>query len=576
MNEAKEFRKLHSSPLELTGSLSSSGRSVSRLAQPPTLFGDNGSPSNGTGGKLPQLWKQLKQKFSGSSSSSTNNRFTRSSTSELPINGANERTYSGPKSPASPGPALPATPRAVPDAIHSACSSPVAIARNGLFSNSPSSGWRVRADRPPTRDRFGSAGNMSLQPSSLTNSGPLPRPMSPVADPLAEPERLPAPAPTSDAVPDSPPAAPAPPSMATGAKVLTVSPALPAAMRRNVWCLEDYQVSKRLYKGASSSVYKATCLHSGLPVALKVYFLARMPDNIVHMLKREIEIHAQLVHKHVAQLYAAFLDSDQRVVLVQEYAARGDLYVTHKRLGGRMQPDQVAELVMKPFLDALSYLHSKGICHRDIKPENILFTQNWRLLLADFGVSINLHQERAVTRAGTEGYMAPEVERCPLKADPQDNKDNRELAYSTAVDIWAVGVLAYELMVGFPPVVAPAPAAGSTAGFVRSEMTAAALHFPASVPPLARAFITAALAPDPADRPTASALLQHAWILAVAGPRRPAISSSEIPASDIDVGCEPGTPAGRSGPLPAWQPHPPPGARSGASFSRSHALPVMT
>ncbi|KAG2494938.1 hypothetical protein HYH03_006873 [Edaphochlamys debaryana] len=283
-------------------------------------------------------------------------------------------------------------------------------------------------------------------------------------------------------------------------------------MRRPAWSLGDFRLHKKLYKGTHTSIYQATCLHSGLPVALKVYFLARMPDNIVHMLKREIEIHAQLVHKHVAQLYAAFLDSEQRVMLVQEYAARGDLLGLLQRLGGRMQPDQVGDLVVRPFLDALSHLHSKGICHRDIKPENILFTQNWRLLLADFGVSINLHQERAVTRAGTEGYMAPEVERCPLKADPQDNKDNRELAYSTAVDIWAVGVLAYELMVGFPPVVAPAPAAGSTAGFVRSEMTAAALHFPASVPPLARAFITAALAPDPADRPTAAALLQHPWL----------------------------------------------------------------
>ncbi|KAG2494940.1 hypothetical protein HYH03_006875 [Edaphochlamys debaryana] len=334
-----------------------------------------------------------------------------------------------------------------------------------------------------------------------------------------------------------------------GSALLSLSPALPIEMQRSQgWSLSQFHISKRIYKGNSSSVYKATCLHSGLPVALKVYFLARMPDNIVHMLKREIEIHAQLVHKQVAQLYAAFLDPEQRVVLVQKYASRGDLYGMVRKLGGRMPSDQVRDLVVRPFLDALAYLHSKGICHRDIKPENILFTQNWRLLLADFGVSINLHQERAVTRAGTEGYMAPEVERCPLKADPQDNKDNRELAYSTAVDIWAVGVLAYELMVGFPPVVTPAPAAGSTAGFVRSEMTAAALHFPASVPPLARAFITAALAPDPADRPTAAALLWHPWILASPVAPTPA-SVSETPNGETR-GPSPPTPAP---PMSSWQ-----------------------
>jgi serine/threonine protein kinase len=49
--------------------------------------------------------------------------------------------------------------------------------------------------------------------------------------------------------------------------------------------------------------------------------------------------------------------------------------------------------------------------------------------------------------------MAPEVERCPIKYQPQDNKNVPGLAYTTAVDIWATGVLAYELLVGFPPFV---------------------------------------------------------------------------------------------------------------------------
>ena len=55
-------------------------------------------------------------------------------------------------------------------------------------------------------------------------------------------------------------------------------------------------------------------------------------------------------------------------------------------------------------------MHTRGIIHRDIKPENILFTKgDCRLKLADFGLAIDLRQERAVTRAGTLDYMAPEV-----------------------------------------------------------------------------------------------------------------------------------------------------------------------
>ena len=165
----------------------------------------------------------------------------------------------------------------------------------------------------------------------------------------------------------------------------------------------------------------------------------------------------------------------------------------------------------------------------------MLFTTDWRLLVADFGVSINLHHERAVTRAGTEGYMAPEVERCPLKAEPQENKDKPQLAYSTAVDIWAVGCMAYELMVGFPPAIAraqqdsQAAAAGSVGGFVASQMTAAALHFPASIPQTARDFVMAALAADPTERPTAAQLLQHMWLLQAAAAqatRRAAVATA--------------------------------------------------
>jgi hypothetical protein len=55
------------------------------------------------------------------------------------------------------------------------------------------------------------------------------------------------------------------------------------------------------------------------------------------------------------------------------------------------------------------YLHTRGIVHRDIKPENILFSAGMCLKLADFGLAIDLRQERAVTRAGTLDYMAPEV-----------------------------------------------------------------------------------------------------------------------------------------------------------------------
>ncbi|PNH03946.1 Aurora kinase B, partial [Tetrabaena socialis] len=287
--------------------------------------------------------------------------------------------------------------------------------------------------------------------------------------------------------------------------LLVMGPAVPADQRRADWSMADYMISRMLFKGSRTSVYKATCLRSGTPVALKVYFLDRVPTNVIHQVIREIKINAALCHRSILTFCGAFQDS-KRLVLVGEYAARGDLFNLKSRLDRPMAEEEVRELVLKPLLDALSYMHGKGFCHRDIKPENLLYTADWGLRLADFGVSINLAEERAVTRAGTADYMAPEVERCPLKINPNDNKHNQSLAYTTAVDVWSVGVLAYELLVGFPPVVGGSDGSG-VPGFDCST-----LSFPASVSLGARDFVSAALERHPEDRPTVRQLQCHAWL----------------------------------------------------------------
>jgi serine/threonine protein kinase len=78
-------------------------------------------------------------------------------------------------------------------------------------------------------------------------------------------------------------------------------------------------------------------------------------------------------------------------------------------------------------------------------------THVWLPTPTDFGLSIDLGQERAVTRVGTLDYMAPEVVVCPDKAHPQEHKDNSKLWYDFAVDVWAAGILAYELVCGKAP-----------------------------------------------------------------------------------------------------------------------------
>ncbi|GLC75256.1 hypothetical protein PLESTF_001614000 [Pleodorina starrii] len=288
--------------------------------------------------------------------------------------------------------------------------------------------------------------------------------------------------------------------------ILAVSSALPTRMRRPLWSLEDYQLLKQLHRGYASDVYQARCKVSGEMVALKVYKLAEQGDIQRMQLYREIKLHAKLRHSNIVQYYACFLEQ-QRVILVTEYATGGDLLRIMYKCGGRLFERQAVNLVLQPFLTALHYLHTQGIVHRDIKPENVLFAEGKILKLADFGLAINLREERANTRAGTLDYMAPEVLRCPTKKTPDENKGNPESAhYHQAVDAWAVGVFAYELIVGAPPF-----KAAQMIDTARNIMHAP-VSFPDTVSDLAKDFIMRALHKDSTVRLTVLEMLHHPWI----------------------------------------------------------------
>ncbi|CAM9584795.1 unnamed protein product, partial [Laminaria digitata] len=96
-----------------------------------------------------------------------------------------------------------------------------------------------------------------------------------------------------------------------------------------------------------------------------------------------------------------------------------------------------AAVYVKEVADALSYCHSKHVIHRDLKPENLLVGHNGELKIADFGWSVHAPSNRRQTFCGTLDYLPPEM---------VEGKDHDE-----AVDIWALGVLMYELLVGNPP-----------------------------------------------------------------------------------------------------------------------------
>lgn len=293
---------------------------------------------------------------------------------------------------------------------------------------------------------------------------------------------------------------------ATMRKTLAVTPSCPPSLsqRADSWSIHDFVLDRKLGSGAASCVHCATVRGTdALKVALKSYNKHAMTRLNEHQVRREIQIHSKLRHRNVVDLWGAFEDAD-RIVLLME-VANGDLFDLMKLSGGKFEEIQVVE-VMVQVLEGLQYLHARNVVHRDLKPENVLVMRGGILKLADFGLSIDLAEERAVTRVGTVNFMAPETLHCPSKKLPGDNKERDDLWYGAKVDTWACGAIAYELLVG------RAPFERKTTQQTVCAIINAPPVIPESMSLDAGTFVMRALAKRAIYRPTISRMLQHPFL----------------------------------------------------------------
>ncbi|XP_013793648.1 aurora kinase-like, partial [Limulus polyphemus] len=166
-----------------------------------------------------------------------------------------------------------------------------------------------------------------------------------------------------------------------------------------------------------------------------VLFKSQLQKNgVEHQLRREIEIQSHLKHPNILQLYNYFYD-DTRIFLILEFAARGELFKELQKCG--KFDDKRAATYIAQLCHALLYCHEKKVIHRDIKPENLLLGLNGELKIADFGWSVHAPSSRRATMCGTLDYLPPEM---------IENK-----TYNEKVDLWSLGILCYEFLVGKPP-----------------------------------------------------------------------------------------------------------------------------
>lgn len=199
-----------------------------------------------------------------------------------------------------------------------------------------------------------------------------------------------------------------------------------------------YRVHRRLGTGGMAHVYAASHAVLGRPLVIKVLLshLAREAE-MRERFRREAEAAAQLNHPHICPILD-FGETEESVWLVMPYLSGGsaaDVLVRE-----RVFAAERAAAICAQVASALDYAHRHGVVHRDIKPDNILFDEDGHAAVTDFGIATARFHARltATGRAmGTPHYMSPEQAMGKLV-------DGRS-------DLYAVGVMLYEMLVGFPP-----------------------------------------------------------------------------------------------------------------------------
>ncbi|KAJ3644363.1 hypothetical protein Zmor_027028 [Zophobas morio] len=199
--------------------------------------------------------------------------------------------------------------------------------------------------------------------------------------------------------------------------------------------MDRYEVIKLLGEGSFGRVYKAKVIADSSFVALKVICKARRSNKEIIGLRRECEIQRNLHHPNIIQMLDSF-ETASEIVVVTEFAQKELNNLLGKE--GYLSEERASPIIWD-LVSALFYLHSHRVLHRDLKPQNILIDSTSRAKLCDFGFARNMSTGTHVLTSikGTPLYMAPEL----IEEQPYDYK----------ADLWSLGCIMYELLVGAPP-----------------------------------------------------------------------------------------------------------------------------
>jgi eukaryotic-like serine/threonine-protein kinase len=208
-----------------------------------------------------------------------------------------------------------------------------------------------------------------------------------------------------------------------------------------------YEIRSRLARGGMSTVYLAVDRRLDREVALKVLYphLAENPA-LVERFEQEAKTAARLSHPHVVNVLDQGVDESpdgDLAYLVMEYVPGYTLRTVLQRR--RAMTPRVALAYLEAIVDGLAAAHRAGLVHRDMKPENVLVSRDGQIKVADFGLARATTDFTGIGAAlvGTVAYISPEL----VSGSPADERS----------DIYAVGIMAYEMLTGRQPFIGSSP-----------------------------------------------------------------------------------------------------------------------
>ncbi|CAF3676010.1 unnamed protein product [Rotaria socialis] len=275
---------------------------------------------------------------------------------------------------------------------------------------------------------------------------------------------------------------------------------------------DKYDLGKKMGDGNFAIVRRSKLRGTEKEFAVKIIDKSKMKGK-EYMLDHEINIMYSCNHPNIIRLLEDFETSDE-IYLVMELIKGGDLfdYITkHRRFD-----EPASALMIKDVSEALLYLHTKSIVHRDLKPENLLVMQKRdgriTIKLTDFGLA--MHAKAPIkTVCGTPTYVAPEI--------------LAEAGYGMEVDCWAVGIILYILLCGYPPFKSPDRNQEVLFQMIQAGKFNYESEYWEPVSANAKNLIDHLLVVDPKKRMRADDILLHPWIMSC-GQSKPTGNTEEL------------------------------------------------